>query len=334
MNRNFEGQNADLPLASRVRAALEQTYVVVVTFNPNLDVLVQQFSRLAEEGVKVVVVDNHSVMQHDVSELAAMRGFGIILLGENKGVAAAQNSGIDYVRSNGGKYVVFLDQDSIPKERAFALLVESFFSFPCDLKVGAVGSSYTLQSGSKGSSFVRFCWFRFEKIYCDPDSDKVHEVDFLISSGTFIPISVIDEAGPMQEKLFIDHVDTEWFLRAKTKGYRFYGCCSARLTHALGERAVRIWFGRWRTVPVHKGFRYFYTFRNSLWLYKQAHAPAKWISADVMRLTYIFLFSGLFVSPRRENIKWMLKGLRAGFSDIEDWPTVDVTGQAKDLPQG
>ena len=330
MNRNIAGQEASLEPAGRVLSVLEQTYVVVVTFNPDLDVLKRQFSRLAEEGINVVVVDNDSASQRDVSKLASEHSFGIILLTSNKGVAVAHNNGIEHVRSSGGKYLIFLDQDSIPEKRAFVVLIENFVSFHNAAKVGAIGSSYTLQSGRKGSSFVRFGWFHFEKIFCDQASDRLHEVDFLISSGTFIPLSVIDKVGSMREELFIDHVDTEWFLRAKSEGYRFYGCCSARLTHALGERTVRIWFGRWRTVPVHKGFRYFYMFRNSLWLYKQVYAPAKWISADLMRLAYIFLFSCLFVSSRLENIKWMFKGLCAGFKDIEDWSTVDVTYQVKD----
>ena len=331
MNSNDRTLESCSTPANRVFSALKQTYVIVVTFNPDLEVLKNQFTSLAEEGVKVVVVDNHSASKNNISNLASMHAFEVFSLAANKGVAAAHNAGIEYVRSKGGKYLIFLDQDSIPEKHAFVALVESFFSFEPGLKTGAVGSSYTLQAGNKGSSFVRFGWFHFEKIFCDLDSSDVHEVDFLISSGTFIPVSVIDDVGTMREELFIDHVDTEWFLRAKHKGYRFYGCCAARLTHALGERTVRIWFGRWRTVPVHKGFRYFYTFRNSMWLYKQEHAPGKWISADVMRLIYIFGFSSLFVSPRRANIKWMFKGLRAGLKDIRAWPAMEVTRQAQDV---
>ena len=331
MTKNDGTKESFAVRATRFVPALEQTYVIVVTFNPDLHVLEAQFKRLAEEGVKVVVVDNHSVSINDISKLASTHLFEVIALPANRGVAAAHNAGIEYVQSKGGKYLIFLDQDSIPEKNAFVALVESFFSFDPSQKAGAVGSSYTLQAGNKGSSFVRFGWFHFEKIFCDLSSSTLHEVDFLISSGTFIPVSVVEDVGAMREELFIDHVDTEWFLRAKYKGYRFYGCCSARLAHALGERTIRIWFGRWRTVPVHKGFRYFHTFRNSIWLYKQKYAPGKWVSADIMRLIYIFIFSSLFVSPRGENIKWMFKGLSAGLKDIKDWPRMEVTRQAQDV---
>ncbi|MDJ0955819.1 MAG: glycosyltransferase family 2 protein [Arenicellales bacterium] len=331
MIKNDGTQESTTTQATRFFSALEKTYVIVVTFNPDLEVLKAQFTRLTEENVKVVVVDNHSMSRNDISNLASEHAFEVICLSANKGIAVAHNAGIEYVRSKGGKYLIILDQDSIPERHAFVALVESFFSFDPSQKTGAVGSSYTLQEGHKGSSFVRFGWFHFNKIFCDLASTTLHEVDFLISSGTFIPVSVIDDVGMMREELFIDHVDTEWFLRAKYKGYRFFGCCSARLTHALGERTVRVWFGRWRTVPVHKGFRYFYTFRNSMWLYRQKYAPGKWISADVMRLVYIFMFSSLFVSPRSDNIKWMFKGLRAGLKDIKHWSTTEVTRQAQDV---
>ena len=277
-------------LEEQVSSTIARTYVVVVTFQPDLDVLDRQFRRLAMEGMNVIVVDNCSSTQSDVSDVASRYGFECIPLNTNEGVASAHNTGIDRVRSRNGDYVVFLDQDSIPREGAFRTLVRVFLSFAQDAKVAAVGSSYTLQEGAKGSSFVRFGWFHFKKIYCEDVEEDLHRVDFLISSGTFIPLSVIDVVGRMQDELFIDHVDTDWFLRAKSAGYHSYGCCSAALDHALGEHTLKVWFGRWRTVPVHKGFRYFFIFRNSLWLYRQKYAPAQWVSADLVRLLYIFLF--------------------------------------------
>lgn len=308
--------------AGRIRAALQQTYVVVVTYNPDVGVLHRQFVRLAAEGISVVVVDNCSRNHNDVSAMVLKHAFGLISLAQNEGVAAAHNHGIEYIRSKGGKFLIFLDQDSTPEAGAFATLVNAYFSHCATAKVGAIGSSYTLPAGNQGSSFVRFGWFHFNKIYCQHDSLATHEVDFLISSGTLIPLAVIDEVGLMRKNLFIDHVDTDWFLRARSYEYQFYGCCASRMSHALGERTVRVWLGRWRTVPVHKGFRYFFTFRNSLWLYKQSYAPTKWISADIMRLIYIFIFSGVLAAERKENIKWMWKGIRAGLRS-EDLPSKD-----------
>lgn len=320
---------AKLSLTQKVETAIDETYVVVITYRPDLVTLKKQFSRLAQAGMRGVVVDNCSPTQSEIANLAKMYSLEVISLAENLGVARAQNVGIDYVKQKSGSYVVLLDQDSVPEDGAFEQLVRSYFSLHEQPKTGAIGSNYTLQTGYKGSSFVRFGWCHFSKIYCDGESNELHEVDFLISSGTFIPMAVLDEVGPMKEELFIDHVDTEWFLRAKSKGFRFYGSCSARMTHGLGEHTYRIWLGRWRTVPRHKAFRYFFMFRNSVWLYKQPYAPLKWITADVVRLIYIFLFLGVFVWSGIGNIKWMFKGVRAGWRGIDDPRSIDMVTDVK-----
>lgn len=329
MNYNDEPQ--PLPISGLVSTALSRTYVVVVTFHPDMDVLGRQFVRLAEQGLKVIVVDNHSSTQIEIAKLASGYSFELIALSENLGVAGAQNAGLDRVRSRQGQYIIFLDQDSIPGNRALVALLGGLLAMGPAAKVAAVGSSYTLPSGSKGSSFVRFGWFHFKKLYCDRDPATLQEVDFLISSGTLIPLSVLADVGAMNNDLFIDHVDTEWFLRARSRGYKSFGCCSAQMSHALGERTIRVWLGRWRTVPVHKGFRYFFTFRNSLWLYRQPWAPWKWVTADLMRLIYIFMFSGLFVSSRVDNLKWMFRGIRAGFKNVNDWDSQAVINKTRDV---
>ena len=88
---------------------------VVVTYQPALDVLEQLLDALIPQATSVVVVDNGS---H--SDLAAwnserdIRAVELLLLGENRGIAAAQNAGIQWARNRGAGYVLLMDQDSIP----------------------------------------------------------------------------------------------------------------------------------------------------------------------------------------------------------------------------
>ncbi|MFP3480127.1 glycosyltransferase family 2 protein, partial [Burkholderia sp. SIMBA_057] len=85
----------------------------------------------------------------------------------------------------------------------------------------------------------------------------------------------------MNESFFIDHVDTEWCLRANAAGYALFGVCAARLDHELGDRIVRLWAIRWRAVPVHSPVRMYYMFRNTIrllaatpmcWTWRAVHA--------------------------------------------------------------
>jgi len=75
------------------------------------------------------------------------------------------------------------------------------------------------------------------------------ECDFLLSSGSLVPLDVIDKVGGMEEELFIDQVDTEWCLRARSMGYRVFGAFGAILEHRLGEAHARAWFDRWPHLP-------------------------------------------------------------------------------------
>ena len=306
--------------SNSTQGLLQGVSVIIVTYEAQLSALEQLLICLRDDGVQGLAVDNASTNQGEIKKLVTNYGFEFITSPENQGVAAAHNRGIAWAKTQHANYVVLLDQDSVPESGSIGNLLAAYNALPNKHGISAVGSRYVLPDGKSSSSFVRFGWFRFVKVYCDHDSNPLPQVDFLISSGTLFPMAVLDAVGPMKEELFIDHVDTDWFLRARSLGYTAYGCCQSKLKHALGERTLRIWLGRWRTIPIHKNFRYFFMFRNSLWLYRQSYAPIKWISGDIVRLLYIFLFSGLLVSSGRKNIACMISGIRAGIGQLKPAP--------------
>ena len=87
-------------------------------------------------------------------------------------------------------------------------------------KVAAVGAHYIGSRTGHPSFFVQFKRFRFRKCFCNhEETGQLIPADMLISSGCLIPLSAIDTIGDMDEELFIDHVDTDWFLRAKSLGW-------------------------------------------------------------------------------------------------------------------
>ena len=176
-----------------------------------------------------------------------------------------------------GKYVLFLDQDSLPQDGMVSGLRQTLNRLQANgHKVACVGPRVRLPGSSKPAVFARLGWFGLQRQSC-PHDEAAIECDFLLSSGSLVPLEVIDDVGGMEEALFIDQVDTEWCLRARAKGYRVFGACGAVLEHRLGEALFRIWFGRWRHLPRHKPFRYYYIFRNSVHLFRREYAPRKWM---------------------------------------------------------
>src|SRR5690606_24388559 len=119
----------------------------------------------------------------------------------------------------------------------------------------------------------------------------------------------------MDAKLFIDHIDTEWCYRAQSSGFSLYGVCNAFMQHTLGDKQIRIWWGRWRNIPFHQPFRYYYIFRNSSLLWQRTYMPVAWKQADMLRILYILLFFTLFSSNRMANLRMMIKGLWDGLNN-------------------
>ncbi len=306
---------------------------VVVSFQPDIAVLLENLELISKQVSQVVLVDNASPQQLAVltrcQQVAA-----VMPQTSNRGLGAAHNIGIQYAKASGATHVVIFDQDSRPREDMVANLYAAWSDLSQQNKVSAVGASYVSShvddadpdgqgdSCNRGSFFVRFGWLKFSREYCQARDDNTLDVgcqtiaaDFLISSGSLLAMDDLQEIGFMDEGLFIDHVDTEWFLRAKHKGFSAFGVCNALMEHGLGEKTRRVKLIRERNVPQHKPFRYYYIFRNSVLLYRRSYVSRKWLWNDLQRLLQIFVFYGLLYPPRWQNMRMMLKGIGHGMAN-------------------
>jgi hypothetical protein len=52
--------------------------------------------------------------------------------------------------------------------------------------------------------------------------------------------------------------------------------------------------------------------RNRLRLYRRGYVPRAWKLTDLPRLLFTFGYFSLFVRPRRENLRMMMRGFRDG----------------------
>lgn len=351
---------------------------VIVTYQPELEGLLKNIELTHAQVDHLVVVDNGSKNQHQLSTSIdqakqSLKNLSLICLEENQGLGAAHNAGIAQARKFASTFeaqgfVLLMDQDSQPQANMVTNLyvanqqllrkLELQKSQPQTTKpqttqlqkpkhsekiaaLAAVGPRYVGQTGLVDSAvdsrndsfFVKFGYLKFKRFYCDCDinlkqqacssqnkkSEKTQKAeiipaDFLISSGSLISLQALDVIGNMDEGLFIDHVDTEWFLRAKKQGYQSYGVCNAVMQHGLGEqtRTVKLFgVGRERHVPQHQSFRYYYMFRNSIHLYKRGYSKL-WMWNDMQRLLQIMIFYGVIYGPRLQNLAMMLRGVKDG----------------------
>ncbi|RBP48445.1 glycosyltransferase family 2 protein [Arenicella xantha] len=297
----------------------KKVLAIVVTYNPELPSLRLTLAALLKQDCGVLVVDNGSTNGAEIGQLCEQLETVVFApQRDNLGVGAAHNAGIAYAQQNAYPYVLIMDQDSVPLTGMVAALVAAHEQQSKSHPVSAVGVSYLNADTGSESFFVRFGKLKFARRYCNErDQLGCLEADFLISSGSLIRTDTIEHIGTMDESLFIDHVDTEWFLRAKNRGYRAFGVCDALMQHGLGEQTHRVAIGgRQRNVPQHKPFRYYYIMRNSVLLYRRGYCSNWWKWNDIQRLGMIFIMFGLVKAPRRANLSMMLRGVWHGLRGV------------------
>lgn len=290
---------------------------VSVTYNPPREVLEGQAKALQGQVHAHVVVDNGSsaAFRKWLLEEASRLGVAVLSLDKNVGIAAAQNIGIREAQRQGGTHVLLLDHDSIPRPDMVRELVEALTRATASgAKVAAVGPRWIDANTGRSAPFVRVGPLSFRRVFCEDAQSGPVKVDLLVSSGMLFSVQAFESIGPMREELFVDHIDTDWCLRARALGWALYGVGSAVLEHSLGERTMRLWLGRWRVLHVHSPERHYYYVRNAIIVTRSSWAPLKWGAAEIPRMTLMSAAYATLVAPRLSYIgmtaKAVLDGLR------------------------
>ena len=283
---------------------------VVVTYQPELSPLQALLDRLAQQVEAIVMVDNGSRAEL-LAGIEAPAGLPLhtIPLGENLGIARAQNEGVARARALGATHVVLFDHDSLPAPDMVACLLACEHSLSArGRRVASVGPCYEDARQKNPPPFVRVVGGRLQRCLHPEDGDAV-SVDYLIASGCLIPVAVLDQVGVMNEDLFIDYVDIEWGLRARSHGLENFGCFSARMSHALGDAPI-VFLGK--AYPSHSPLRHYYLFRNEYLLYRLPHIPAAWKLCNWRRSFLRFGFYLLFARPWWSHARMIFRGIRDG----------------------
>lgn len=286
------------------------TVAIVVTYQPNLIELTRLLDAIRHQVPVTIVVDNGSTI--DVWSFLAGRNDSrthCLCLGTNQGVAAAQNAGIAWAREQGANFVILFDQDSIPEIGMVALLQRVYQSKMKEgYRVAAVGPRYVDERNCNRAVFSRLCGMRV--LTEDGAGSNVGVlVDFVISSGSLISLDALSHIGCMTEALFIDQIDIDWGLRAKSIGYQSFGVYNAVMMHSLGEAPLIILGHK---LLNHSPLRHYYIIRNAIWLIAQPYTPLGWQLYFARMILVRYLLYSVCVVPRLAYFTMMTKGLWHG----------------------
>jgi len=289
--------------------------LVVVTYNPDLDILKRQFNNVPSKA-GIILVDNNSKesLQHEVEELSASKGLVLLKNGENRGLATALNQGCIKAKSLGYSMVLLLDQDSEPEKGSIEILLETYNELSnTGQSIGCVGPTLIDVTTGLDLGFHAIVGLKWKRIFSE--NGKPIEITSLNGSGTLMSLKLFLELDGLDDEFFIDHVDTEWSFRVKNAGYNLFGVPAAVFLHRMGDKSFRFWLFGWKVWPWRSPLRHRYLFRNAVILLKRNYVPFVWKFWAVIKLMMTFWVHLIVDSQRIKQVKNMLVG---GFKGIKN----------------
>lgn len=286
----------------------------VVLFNPNLALLKRLYKSLYNQVDSIVFSDNsedRSIKKDVKNWINQLISSDIIYLDlhKNHGIAYAQNKGIEVAKASGAKFVLLLDQDSALPDNMVSDLMTVYISLiTVGHKVATVGPAFLDEKTNELAKVIRHRKLRVHKSI--PNQSNNFEVaDYVISSGSLIPIEVLDEVGDMDEQLFIDWVDIEWGMRAKRYGYVSYIAPRAIMRHSIGDEYVK--FGH-KNINLHTDFRNYFIVRNSIYLSLYSKLPLNFRIIQLGKVPLYILFYSYHSKKRLYSFGLLTKAVIDG----------------------
>lgn len=280
-------------------------YCIIVTYRPDAEHLKRVLASIMRQTSHVVLVDN-TPGEHGV---ITVPGVQFIALGDNLGIAAAQNIGIRQALEQGAKAIWLSDQDTIyPTNFLLEMQVALEACHQQGIRLGALAPSYFDTHKGAAQAFVRQAPFT-QRFAPQPG---LHHVSHAIASGTLIPASALRQIGLMQENLFIDWVDLEWCWRAKNRyGYRTLCTGDVIIEHTLGDGFANL-LGR--KVSIRSPLRHYYMIRNAVHLALHSRSATVPIRLEIFAkaLAWTLVFPLIAPNSKRQHLRATLTGFCDG----------------------
>jgi rhamnosyltransferase len=236
---------------------------VIVSYNPD-ERLTDLVQAVRPQVGGLVLVDNAS--SDDVLQIVTalqVQGLALLKNARNLGVAAALNQGFSYAREHGFAWALTLDQDSLPAPDMVIELCRAFRTAGGGERIAVLAPQLVDPRFGRRTPFLRpAAGPFFQRTRCE--EGILTGVTTVVTGGALMRVEVIETLGGLCEDFFIDYVDTEFCLRARSRGFEIVAACEARMEHRLGRRDERR-IGPFVFYPTHHSIeRWYYFGRNRI----------------------------------------------------------------------
>lgn len=246
------------PLAEATTAV-----VVVYRFEHDLDPML---AALRAAVGRLVIVDNAEAGHAALPACAAAAGAELIHARNQGGLAGAYNRALAHLRGTSAepRQVVFLDEDSDPTVLADFLADPANRQLLSDPGTAAVAPAYRDRATGMRGKYIELQRLRLR--YLSRSFQELREVAFVINSMAVWRWEALEHIGPFNERLAIDHIDTDCCLRARHQGLKVWVNGRYEFAHAIGERRRFRFLGREMQAGGHGPQRRWLIGRNTMWL--------------------------------------------------------------------
>lgn len=225
---------------------MEKVFGVVILYNPSDDIK-QNILTYLHKVEKLFVFDNSErIVDRKLEELA--HKVIVVADGVNRGISERLNAGARAAITEGGKWLLTMDQDSFFSETALDQYWHCLNKFDYRDEVAMFGVEYEKADNRSA---------------CESETTTQ-----LITSGSLVNLLLFPEIGGFNEQLFIDEVDSEYCFKSNQKGYRTVKLKNIFLNHSLGvvstHRSLKSLKITSRTL--HSPLRVYYMIRNYLYI--------------------------------------------------------------------
>jgi rhamnosyltransferase len=262
---------------------------VTILYNPKEDVIENILSYLDQIEILYVIDNSEKIEKEIIQRIKILNRVKILENLKNIGIAAALNKSAEHAIIDGYDILLMMDQDSKVSENFVEEMIKMLHQ---DTKIGLISPFVIHRNNPK-----------------NPPEAMFENISIAITSGSIMRLSVFEDIGKFEEKLFIDYVDHEYCLRMRSHGYKIVQLNSVFIFHDLGHTECRN-FLFFKVFPTnHSPIRWYYRTRNRLYVRKKFSNTFKdYVKLDKLIFQKELLKILLYERDKIEKIKMMIRG--------------------------
>lgn len=289
----------NLRFGAAISPQRENSCAVIITYHPD-EGLSDRLRRIVGQVSVIVIIDNASTesIRHRLRDLANEYSAELVFNSCNEGISRALNQGAEWALANGYSWILTLDQDSSVEPDMMECLCQVYRNSPFQSEIAVIGSNYEGRTRDPRESSR--CSFG-------------KETSTVISSGSLISLRAFGAIGGFRDDLFIDSVDLEYCLRARSRGFRVMIACKALMSHSIGHASSHRLGWKVTRTSNHSPSRQYFMTRNILIVARQYMLrEPKWVLKALSSRVKGILLVCLFEKDRRDKLRLSLIGALDG----------------------